>query len=63
MDRELEAPVELVEQAANFYKIILLKAVDVVSNVVPHFGVKMAAAVGESERQIQFAAFLGLGLF
>src|ERR1041385_3968664 len=63
MDRELEASVELVEQPANFYEIILLKGVDVIGNIVPHFGVKMAAAVRKRERQIKLSAFFGLGLF
>ena len=39
MHCKLEASIELVEQAADFYEIILLKAVDMVSNVVPHLGV------------------------
>jgi hypothetical protein len=63
MESELKAAVELVEQSTHFYKIILLKAIDVVGHVVPHFGVKMAGAVCERERQIQLATFLGLGLF
>ena len=33
-----------------------------VGNVVPHLGVKMAAAVRQRERQVKLAAFFGLGL-
>ena len=59
----METPIELIEQAANFYEIILLKSVDVVSNVVPHLGVKMAAAVRQCERQVKLAALFRFSLF
>src|SRR3954462_12452442 len=61
--RELEAVVEFVEQTANLYEVILLKAVDMVGNVVPHLGVKMAAAVCQCQCQIKLAALFWLGLF
>ena len=63
MDRKLKTSVELVEQPADFYEIILFKAVDMVSNVVPHLRVKMAAAVRQRKRQVKLATLFRLSLF
>ncbi len=55
-------PLNLIEQAAHFDEIILLKAVDVVGYVVPHLGVQVAGAVRQRQGQVKLAALLRLGL-
>ena len=38
-------PLNLLSSPANFHEIVLLEDVDVVGDVVPHLGIKMAGAV------------------
>src|SRR5258708_40194526 len=62
VDRKLEASIGLVEQAAHFYEVVALKAVDVLVYVVPHFGVKVAGAVYQRQRERKLSALFWLGL-
>src|SRR6266700_1241622 len=59
---QMEAAVKLVDQAANFDEVVLLKAIDVVSDVVPHLCVEVTGAVRQRERQVEFTVLFRLGL-
>src|SRR5260370_2508760 len=63
VERELETAVEFIDEPADFDEVILLEAVDVVGDVVPHLGFHMAVATGQDQRQIKLATLLWLGLF
>jgi len=63
LDGELEAAIELIDQAADLHKIVLLKAAEILADVVPHFRVNVAGAVREGQRQVKLAALFGLSLF
>src|SRR5258708_19450987 len=55
VDRKLEASIELVEQAAHFYEVVALKAVDVLVYVVPHFGFNLAAPLYHRQQHLKLS--------
>jgi hypothetical protein len=59
---ELKAVRILIDQPANFDKIVLLEDVNRVGDVVPHLGVDLPGAVAQRKRQVDVAALLGFNL-
>src|SRR6266700_2217134 len=51
---QLETAVEFVNQAPYFDEVVLLKAIDVFRDVVPHLRVNVAGAVPQRKRQVEF---------
>ena len=62
MNGDLEAVLIFVEQAFDFYEIVLLEGVDCVLDVVPHLGVELAGAITQNKRQIRLSGLLRLDL-
>ena len=61
-DGDLETVLIFIEQAFDFEEVVLLEGVDCVLDVIPHFGVELAGAITENERQIRLSGLLRLNL-
>ena len=62
VDGDLKAVLIFVEQPFDFEEVVLLEGIDCVLDVIPHFGVELAGAVTENERQIWLSGLLRLDL-
>ena len=62
VNRELKTILVLVDEPFDLEKVVLLEGEDEFVDVIPHLGFDLAAAIGQDQRQIRLAIFLGLHL-
>jgi hypothetical protein len=63
VNRDLKTVLIFIQQAFDLEEVILFEGINRVLDVIPHFGLELAGAITEDQRQIGFSSFLRLNLF